>query len=232
MSIHKQEKNNLLTYLVLLAIAFAGILIGQDMESEGRFIRVWRYADLAWMLVGVPFLFLQAKAGLPDLWEPAVSTQKRWLIPLMIGAIFGILDILVIKVIMHPEPYTELPPFLQPFPYSIFLYTSGAFEIEVFYRLIPLTILLLMGKYFRQGNYYNAFMWAAIILTSLREPIEQFPTGSVRFIMYAFSSGFLMNFLQAQVFVRYGFIASLAIRLGHYMFWHILLGVYVEVVEL
>ena len=232
MSIHKQEKNNLLTYLVLLAVAFAGILIGQGMESEGRFIRVWRYADLAWMLVGGPFLFLQAKAGIPDLWEPAVSTRKRWLIPLMIGAVFGILDVLVIKVIMHPEPFTELPPFLQPFPYSIFLYTSGAFEIEVFYRLIPLTILLLTGKYFRQGNYYNAFMWAAIILTSLREPIEQFPTGSVRFIMYAFSSGFLMNFLQAQIFVRYGFIASLAMRLGHYMFWHILLGVYVEVVEL
>ena len=152
--------------------------------------------------------------------------------PVMIGAIFGILDIIVIKIIMHPEPYTELPPFLQPFPYSLFLYFSGAFEIEIFYRLIPLTLILLLGKWYANGKYINAFFWTAAVLTSLREPIEQLPSGGTLLIIYSLLTGFLMNFLQAVYYRKAGFLASLTLRLGHYLFWHILLGIYVEYFEL
>ena len=133
---------------------------------------------------------------------------------------------------MHPEPYTELPPFLQPFPYSIFLYFSGALEIEVFYRLIPITLILLLGKWFSDGKYFNIFLWSAIILTSLREPLEQLPNGEFWFVTYYFLTGFLMNYLQAIYFKNAGFLASLTLRLGHYLFWHILLGLYVQYVEL
>jgi hypothetical protein len=133
---------------------------------------------------------------------------------------------------MHPEPYPELPPFLQPFPYSIFLYFSGAFEIEVFYRLIPLTLVLLVGKWFAGGKYWNAFSWTAIVLTSLREPLEQLPNEEAWFVVYSLVTGFLMNFLQGIEFRKSGFLASLTVRLGHYVFWHILLGVYVEYFEL
>jgi len=133
---------------------------------------------------------------------------------------------------MHPEPYSELPPFLQPFPYSTFLYFSGAFEIEVFYRLIPLTLILLLGKWFTNGKYFKIFLWTAIVLTSLREPLEQFPNGELWFIIYTLLTGFLMNFLQAVYFKNAGFLASITLRLGHYLFWHILLGIYVQYFEL
>jgi hypothetical protein len=140
--------------------------------------------------------------------------------------------LLVFKIILHPEPYSELPPFTQPFPYSLFLYFSGAFEIEVFYRLIPLTLLLLAGNYFRKGKYYELFWWVAVGVTAIREPLEQLPSGSLLLIAYSLVTGFMMNFLQVVWYRKAGFLSSLSIRLGHYLIWHILLGMYIECFEL
>lgn len=226
------HRQNLITYAVLLVISVAGIIYGKTLIQNFQYIRVWDFSNLAFIAIGIPFLFFQSKAGIPNFWESTVTNKNRIFYPFLIGALFGILDILVIKNILHPDPYTELPPFLQPFPYSIFLYISGAFEIEVFYRLIPLTLILLIGKTLKNGDYYNYFLWTGIVLSSLREPIEQFPDGSIWFISYSLLTGFLMNFIQARMFIRYGFVASLIVRLGHYFFWHILLGVYVQFYEL
>jgi hypothetical protein len=215
-----------------MLIAVAGIIFGNAIKSNFSFLRIWQYQNILFLLLGIPFLFLQSKVNLPDFLEKRISNKQRFLNPVLIGAVFGMLDIIVIKIIMHPEPYTELPPFLQPFPYSIFLYFSGAFEIEVFYRLIPLSTILLIGKWVASGKYFNIFLWAAIILTSLREPLEQIQNGELWFIAYSLLTGFLMNYFQALYFKNAGFLASLTLRLGHYLFWHILLGVYVQYVEL
>jgi hypothetical protein len=229
---HKDIKLNLLIYMGFIAITIIGSLYGNSISHNFNFLRVWNYQSVLLLFIGVPFLFLQAKAGLPNFWESNITNKKRFLTPILIGIIFGILDIVVIKLIMHPEPYTELPPFLQPFPYSIFLYFSGAFQIEIFYRLIPLTIILLLGNWIAKGKYATWFFWIGAVLTSLREPLEQLPSGALILIIYSFLTGFLMNFLQASYYKRSGFLSSLAVRLGHYLFWHILLGVYVEYFEL
>ncbi len=225
-------KQNLLTYILFLTIALAGIYYGRAITHSYSFVRVWDFTNLALMLIGVPFLFLQSSAGLPEFWDKSINPKKRILYPLLVGIFFGFLDILVVKVMMHPAPYTELPPFLQPFPYSVFLYVSGAFEIEVFYRLIPLTLILLLGKWVKNGRYYFYFVWSGILLTALREPLEQFPDGNLAFILYSLLTGLLMNALQAFYFTKAGFVASISVRLGHYLLWHILLGIYVQFFEL
>lgn len=228
----KETKENLAAYGALMLMATIGLVYGHAIKTEGSYLRVWDVQNLLLLLLGIPFLFVQAKAGLPDFLDNNSTGKQRFLIPALLGAGFGLLDVLVIKVLQHPQPYTELPPFLQPFPYSLFLYTSGAFEIEVFYRLIPLTLILLLGKWFAKGKYFRAFFWAAIVLTSLREPLEQLPDDGMLFILYSLLTGFLMNFLQAWVYTRSGFLASLTLRLGHYLLWHILLGIYVQYFEL
>lgn len=209
-----------------------GIVYGNEIKNNFTFLRVWDFNNILILLLGIPFLFLQSKANLPNFLENSITNKQRFFNPFLIGTVFGILDVIIVKIIMHPEPYTELPPFLQPFPYSIFLYFSGAFEIEVFYRLIPLTLILLLGKWFANGKYFNIILWTVIVLTSLREPLEQFPNGNLWFIIYALLTGFLMNFLQAIYFKNAGFLASITLRLGHYLFWHILLGIYVQYFEL
>jgi hypothetical protein len=223
---------NIIIYCSFLAFGIVGIIFGNAIKNEYSFLRIWEFQNILILLLGIPFLFLQSKANLPDFLDKKVLNTEKFLKPVLIGAAFGILDVWVIKFIMHPEPYTELPPFLQPFPYSIFLYFSGALEIEVFYRLIPITLILLLGKWFSHGKYFNIFLWSAIILTSLREPLEQLPNGEFWFVTYSFLTGFLMNYLQAIYFKNAGFLASLTLRLGHYLFWHILLGLYVQYVEL
>lgn len=225
-------KQNILMYAIFLLIASIGILYAHELENSLRELRVWQWENILWLGLGIPFLFLQTSANLPNFLQPGISNKIRLLQPIFIGAIFGILDIIVIKLIQHPEPYTALPPFLQPFPYSLFLYFSGALEIEVFYRLIPLTIFLLIGNKLAKGRYFNYFLWTGLVLTSIREPLEQFPSGEIWYNCYAFLTGFLMNYLQAIYFRKAGFIASLTLRLGHYLFWHILLGIYVQYVEL
>jgi hypothetical protein len=146
--------------------------------------------------------------------------------------IFGLLDVLVIKILMHPQPYTELPPFLQPFPYSLFLYTSGALEVELMYRLLPITMFLLLEQWLFKGRYRNGLLIFLAIITGLIEPLMQWPDGAWWFVTYAALSGIAMNAWQFRCLLHYGFLGSLSVRLGHYLIWHILLGVYVQFVEL
>lgn len=229
----KKETNyNVIIYFLMILIAIIGIFYGDAIKNDHSFLRIWDYQNVLILFLGIPFLLLQSKVNLPYFFEENISNKQRFLNPFLIGAVFGILDIIVIKLLQHPEPYAELPPFLQPFPYSLFLYFSGAFKIEVFYRLIPLTLILLLGKWISNGKYFNIFLWTAIILTSIREPLEQLPNGELWFIIYSLLTGFLMNFIQAIYFKNAGFLASLTLRLGHYLFWHILLGIYVQYFEL
>ena len=228
----KSIKNNLITYSILLCVACVGIFYGNAIFSNFKFLRVWEATNILILLIGVPFLFFQEKAKLPNFWQDNITHKKRFLFPIAIGIVFGILDVLVFKSILHPEPYQELPPFVQPFPYSIFIYISGAFEVEVFYRLIPLTLILLFGNWYKDGEYYNTFFWAGAILTAIREPLEQLPEVNVLLLTYSLFTGLLMNFLQAIWYRKAGFLATLSIRLGHYLIWHILLGVYIQYMDL
>lgn len=106
----KEIKYNLVIYSVCLLIAITGIFYGNAIRSNFAFIRVWEYENILLLLIGVPFLFLQNKATLPNLWQDNISNKQRLLISAAIGAIFGLFDIIVIKIMLHPEPHTGLPP--------------------------------------------------------------------------------------------------------------------------
>lgn len=230
--VSRENQKNLIVYLVFLFIALTGTVYGNFIIADYPSLRIWKFSNILIMLAGIPFVLFQSGAGIPDFLDKKISKRERYIYPLLAGLIFGILDLVVIRFILHPEAYNEMPPFIQPFPYSVFLYFSGAFEVEVFYRLVPLTIILLIGKIFRKGRYLNAFFIAGAILTSLREPLEQMPSGPGWFTAYSLITGFLMNLMQAIFFRKSGFISSLSLRLGHYLIWHILHGIYIQFVEL
>ena len=149
------NKQNTIIYIVFILIAFIGIYFGNAIYEKYNNLRIWQFENILMLAIGIPFLFLQTKAGIPHFIDEQVQNKKRFLQPFLIGVVFGLLDVFVIKILQHPTPYTELPPFLQPFPYSLFLYFSGAFEIEVFYRLIPMTTILLIGQWISKGKFFN-----------------------------------------------------------------------------
>ena len=202
------------------------------MELQGCDVRMVDNLDTILMSLIAIFLFFQPSAGFPSPLDKSISNKNRFWIPALAGTIFGLLDILVIRVILHPEPYTSLPPFLQPFPYSIFLYVNGAIYMEIFYRLLPFMLIMLPVTWFTPRKYHFPVFLVLAVISALAEPIMQFPDGATWFRVYATASGFAMNFLQAWYFRKYGFFASLSVRLGHYLFWHILQGIYVEQFEL
>jgi hypothetical protein len=224
------KKNGaLFTYIFFLLTALVTLWWGKKLAQHHTNIRLWSWPDCALLLIGLPFILLQKQAGLPDVWDTAVSNRQRIWLPLATGFFFAVLDIIVVIIILHPQPFDTLPPFLQPFPYSVPLYISGAFDIEVFYRLIPITlVLLLTERCSKNKKTISIVFWIMAILTALHEPIEQFPEGVWWFVLYSFISGFAMNLLQAICYRKSGFLASMMVRLGHYLLWHILLGIYVE----
>jgi hypothetical protein len=229
-SINKYRAEWMLSAILVLVVV-ATILYGAVLANAGYSIRQWQWENLLYLLPIVPMIFIQSSATLPRV-NDLVKTKGWWRKTVGIGVIFGVLDVLVIKVLMHPEPYDTMPPFLQPFPYSLFLYTAGALEVELYYRILPLTLLLLADKFLFKSKYRIIFLWVAGIATSLIEPIMQFPDGAWWFMLYATVTGIAMNVWQFWGYVKYGLLASLAVRLGHYLVWHILLGLYVQYIEL
>ncbi|HCL04881.1 MAG TPA: hypothetical protein DHW64_02490 [Chitinophagaceae bacterium] len=221
-------KKSIIFYGVFLLIAVIGIFYGNSISNQFENLRIWHFENIAFLLIGLPFIFLQERAGLPTIYNSEPSLSTKLFKPLLIGILFGVADLIVIELILNTTGHSSLPPYTQPFPYSLFLYSSGAFEIEVFYRLIPITLVLLIFSKIKNGAYQPQAFIAIAILTAIREPIEQFSAGAAWFVAYSLITGFGMNFLQAIYFRKYGWASSVYIRLGHYLIWHILNGVYIQ----
>jgi hypothetical protein len=228
----KTLNRNVIAYLAVAGWILVSTIYSYVLEQQGAPVRYIGWTDSLLMILLALLLFMQEKGGFPQPLDPAIPNRHRFLVPILAGLVFGILDIVAIRVIMHPEPYTSLPPFLQPFPYSVFLYINGALYMEIFYRLVPFMLVMLPVTRTAAPRYHFPAFLAIAILTSLAEPIGQFPDGPTWFRVYATASGFAMNFLQAWYFRKYGFFASLSVRAGHYLIWHILQGIYVEQFEL
>lgn len=228
-----EKRRNTLFIIMMLTVPVITILYGQALEVSGvQNLRIWNWINLLWLLPAVPLIYWQSAAGLPDCWPGNVPARQKLWIPLITGIIFGLLDVLVIKIILHPEPYQSLPPFLQPFPYSLFLFSSGALEIEIWYRLLPITLVLYLLRKTRKESWTPVAFMLLAVLTSLREPLEQWVSGPAWLTLYAFISGWSMNFLEAIRLQKAGFGAAWILRMGHYLVWHIALGIYVQWVEL
>jgi len=219
-------KKSILLYLFFVLIAFIGMIFGKSLS--GPHLRVWDIENIILLLLGILAIALLPKAGLPAFSLSDASSRKKMLLPLLLGIGFGLLDLLVIEFILPHPPHSSLPPYTQPFPYSLFLYFSGALEIEVFYRLIPITVVMLVFNKYWGGRYFIPAFWVIALLTSLREPLEQWPDGPSWFVAYSLITGIAMNFLQAWYFRKEGFMASLIIRWGHYLIWHILNGIVIQ----
>lgn len=215
-----------LIYFSFIIFASIGIIYGRSLNYPD--LRLWEFENILLISIGIPFLFLLPKANLKFIGGDQLTAKQEIFIPASIGVIFGLLDLLVIEFILPHARHTSLPPYTQPFPYSVFLYFSGALEIELFYRMIPIAVVLFLFNKFKKGKYYNQAFFVIAILTSLREPLEQMPGGPGWFIVYSLITGFAMNYLQAYFFKTQSFISSLSIRLGHYLIWHILNGVFIE----
>ncbi|ADB38792.1 hypothetical protein [Spirosoma linguale] len=205
-------------------------LAGQWLSSQHvPNLRLFGPDDVGLVALGFLGIYLAPRAGFADGFDWRVSNVERWTMPLLLGLGFAVADLAVFKLVLHSEPVTQLTPFMQPFPYSVLLFGSGALYVECLYRFLPIPLLIaLVGLMWPKYGRSEWLFWVLALLSSLVEPLEQLITDSPALIAYSFGTGYAMNLLQAVYFRRYGFLAALCIRLGHYALWHVAFGAWVE----
>jgi hypothetical protein len=90
--------------------------------------------------------------------------------------------------------------------------------------LIPL-LLWLVSTLLLRGRWQQPIFWVLAALTSLIEPLTQdmeaLALGAPMFAA-VIARGFGLNFIQATLFRKYGWLAAILMRVAFYVVWHML----------
>lgn len=224
------SRQSSLVYAGLVLFCLLTLAVGQYLTNQNvAELRLFGPDGVGLVALGFVGIWLAPRTGFADGFDWRVGHGERFGWPLLLGLGFAVADVAVFKLVLHPEPVTSLMPFMQPFPYSVLLFGSGALYVECLYRFLPLPLgMALVGLFWPKYGRSGRVFWTLALLTSLIEPLEQLITNSPALMAYSFGTGYAMNLLQAIFFRQYGFLAALFVRLGHYALWHIGFGLWVE----
>jgi hypothetical protein len=231
----EQLLNTSITWLGLMAYwALADALIaifppgGRQMPPDG-----W-LTHLILTLVGLGVVWCMHRTGFPVAWDARTPASRRLLLPTLVGIGFGLLAIgmeLYTGTLKNLEATTG--PVTVAFPGSLLTYSAGAITMEMLFLLLPLPPLLwLVSVVILRGRGQVPTFWVLAVLSAAAEPLLQGTTvvmaaegtiGPLAIGLYAVH-GFAFNFTAVALFRRYGLLAPILVRLGHYMIWHVLYG--------
>jgi hypothetical protein len=187
----------------------------------------WAPIGIVAVLGGVGAL-LATRTGFPDALSPRVSIRQRIYLPALIGIGFAIVLITFDAVSGYSKLAAAHFGVEQQYsdPLSMLLiFTAAPAYVEAVYRLFPIPLmLLLISTLALRGRWQEPIFWVLAVATSLLEPLSQttwaLAVGAPIFAV-AFAHGFALNLAQATLFRRYGFVASIVLRLGFYLVWHV-----------
>ncbi len=212
----------------LILMMFTGKLIwiafNVDHPLVQQSINSWSMYFLV-AILGFIALKLAKRTGFPDIWDERISNRQRFVIPLLTGLVFGILNIIIALLMELDVPMVE-------FPFSIPVYMSVGILMEILLHLIPIVFLFwfLSNVILRKRWQYQVF-WVVAILFSLMEPVLQtigmFQMGIISDISFAailFTFVFAANMVPIHFFRMHGFLATVVWRLSFYFIWHIVWG--------
>ncbi len=205
----------------VIFLLFPTVFPGADQESAFSWTTI-----LVIALMGLIGLFLSRRTGFPDIWDARVSNRQRFLIPTIIGLVYGVITVL------HDLPKPS--PVHLKLPLSIPFYTYGAILLEIMLRLfvIPILVWIISNLLFR-GRWQTQVFWFAAVLAALYEPLPfirgdlstALPIAYASIILkWATEPLFLANVASGWLFRKYGFLAPLVMRLSFYLVWHIIYG--------
>ena len=219
----------LMAYLVLvkMVITFVPAVFRSTAQAK---VFAWP-AIAIFSAVGLLGVVLAERTGFPTAWGGELSPRRRLLAPTLWGLGLGVLAIVtdvltgwtkIVAAQMH------LPSIHIEWPASMLIYPGGAIIVEVIYRLflIPLFLWLISSVILR-GRSQDQVFWALAALTSLLEPLSQDLAGVLHGPMRlafaaVFAEDFALNFVQAAMFRRYGFLSAVWVRVVFYLLWHVL----------
>jgi hypothetical protein len=202
-------------------ILFPTVFPGADQEGAFSWTTI-----LAIAVMGFIGLLLARRTGFPELWDAKVSNRQRFLIPTVIGLVYGVVTVII--DLRNPSPVHLKLPLSIPF------YTYGALLLEIMLRLFAIPLLVwLFSNLLLRGKWQTKVFWLAVVVAALYEPLphirEQLSGVSglavlLVLIKWAIEPLFLANVLTGWLFRKYGFLAALVMRLSFYLVWHIIYG--------
>lgn len=224
----------LIALLIIIKVFFLVVPVALPLASNEVVFSPLTILTLA--VMGFVGLLLARRTGFADIWDERVSNRQRFLIPCIVGLIYGLVTIapLVLGASHRLHPLATGSDIHVKFPLSIPYYTYGAFFLEIFLRLFSVPLLVwLISNVILRGRLQRPVFWLAACVVALYEPMpymmEDFagktPLGSL-YVVFSTVTGslFISNVIAAYLFRRYGFLAPVVMRLSHYLIWHIIYG--------
>ena len=238
-TVGEQFRNSAAVWLVLMVYwAFSSLMLGLFPPSGRQLPPLGVPIHLGVTLIGLAAIWCMHRSSFPAAWDARIPAQRRLLLPLLVGALFGLLAIGI-------ELYSGSLQRLQQitgtkvtvgFPQSLVVYTSFSAFLELLYLVLPVSLLLwLIAGVFLRSRGETTTYWVLALLASAIELADQGSSivasataagGSfdlVGIVLYAVHS-FGFNFSAAVLFRRYGLLAPILVRVGNYIVWHILFG--------
>lgn len=174
--------------------------------------------------------------GFRPAWDPAVGNRQRLLVPTLVGAGISAVAIvadLATQATLAIARMSGQPSFNIDFPASLLVYSAGGVMVDTQYRLFFVPVALwLISRVLLRGRGETRTFWVLAAISTLFEPVLQgvgltiMSDGAITPLMLAayMPTAIADNGAAIVFFRRYGFVASLLVRQGEYLVWHILYG--------
>ena len=228
-------KNSLLAYACLMVylgfvkvvISFVPAVFRSTAQAK---VFAWP-AITIFTVIGILGVILADRTGFASAWGNHPSAKRRFLVPTLWGLGLGVLAITTDAVTGWTKivaAQMHLPSIHIDWPASLLIYPGGAIIVEVIYRIFPVPVLLwLVSSVILRGRSQERVFWILAVLTSLLEPLSQDLSGILdRPEQFAFTvvfvEDFALNFVQASIFRRLGFLSAIWVRVVFYLLWHVL----------
>lgn len=208
--------------LIILLVIILALEVDATVSAAQRPLLTWPVL-LVIALLGLVGVWLSERTGFFDIWDARVAVKHKLFFPLLLGTAIGVAFALL--ELFHVLPDPDGPPFPASIPF--FLY--GGVASEILYRLFPVPLLIwLISNLLLRGRAQEPLFWTAAALSSLLEPLSQIGaalllgmTGGLGLAM-VFGLVFVTNLVLAYLFRKFGFGASVVMRLAFYLVWHII----------
>lgn len=210
--------------IALLALLFAAIL---DTLPGAPFRRFFGSLDPRLALGGVAAAGAVALARLQSQgWFCVIAPGARWRgarSALAAATLFAAVVVPADLLIRFPKDL-NVPP-----PQSLLFYPAIGFVAEVLLHVLPLALLLELGRPLLARVGRVAVLRSSLVATALLEPVLQLQLGGATPLLSAAAVFVLLhvlafNLVELWIFARHDFVSMLACRLAYYAYWHIIWG--------
>jgi hypothetical protein len=243
------KKRSNITFFILLAIlAIAagsnsflpqGDIASQIPQSQ---IPKWLIASVSavgtlviYGILGFIGLTLWRKIGFPDVWDERVTNRQRFMIPAIVGALIGVVLIILDLVF---SPINEVGQIIHPpFPTSIMASLSAGIGEEMLFRLFFISFWTwLIGKVILRGKGLTIVYWIVAVFSAFAHGASHMPTAMILFGVNSpsllppvlLAEIILMNgilsLFGAFYFKKYGLFAPIGIHFWADIVWHTIWG--------